>query len=338
MKIAFVVTPCLPASTKGYSGIEKVAYLLANEVGKKHNVTLFASKESEKGNFELIETIKPAYNTPFLNRELIMLSLINEKLEDFDLIDWHIHYFDIIPKKYYEKSIFSSHGYSDHFPKESFGKSIILARSKVHAEILSKRFNTEVKYCYNPVDIDKFKSGEKEYFLFLSRICKEKGALNFIEIAKEFPNEKFILAGDDRPEHGANPIFINTILRNLPKNVEYLGEVTEDKKIELLSKAKALILPYDKDYFEVFGIIMVEALASSTPCFVIESGATNEILNGKGLTEYGYVANDLNELKNAISEFIKGKFDFNLNKLRERANEFSPDKIAEQYLNTINKS
>ncbi|MEM2525580.1 MAG: glycosyltransferase [Candidatus Methanomethylicaceae archaeon] len=341
-RIAFVVTPCLPIGTKGYSGLEKVAYLLANEVGKKHEVTVFAAKGSEKGNFNLVEVLKPGYNTPFLNRELIFMALINDKLENFDLIDFHIHYFHIVPNKFYRKAVFSSHGYLDFFPKESLGVVKIFARSKAHAELLSKRFNAEIDYCYNPVDVDKFKVEEKEdYLLFLSRICREKGAFNFLEIAKEFPNERFIMAGDDKPEHGADPLFVSIVLRNLTKNIEYLGEITEEKKIDLLSRAKALIVPYGKDitgeiYFEVFGIFIVEALASGTPCFVIDSGGVSEILNGKGLTEYGFVANNLDELKNALNEFLKGKIDFNPKKLRERANRFNPETIAEEYLKKIN--
>lgn len=342
VRIAFVVTPCLPAGTKGYSGLEKVAYLLANEVGKKHEVTLFAAEGSEKGNFELVEVIKPGYHSPFLNRDLIMISLINEKLNDFDKIDWHMHYFFYVPSKFYEKSIFSSHGYLDEFPPESFGKVKILARSKAHAEVLAKRSNTEVDYCYNPVDIDKFVIGEKEnYLLFLSRISREKGSHNFVDIAKEFPNEKFVMAGDDKPEHGADPFFIITLLRNLPKNISYLGEVSEEKKVELLSKARVLIVPYGNDfignlYFEVFGIFIVEALASGTPCFVIDSGGVSEILDGKGLTDYGYVAKNMEELKGALRDFLKGKIDFDPKKLRRRAERFKPEIIAEEYLRKIN--
>ena len=63
------------------------------------------------------------------------------------------------------------------------------------------------------------------------------------------------------------------------KNIEFLGEVTEAEKWELMKGAKAFIFPSEQ---EDFGIIPVEAMAAGTPVIALNQGGVKEtVVDGK---------------------------------------------------------
>lgn len=107
--------------------------------------------------------------------------------------------------------------------------------------------------------IEKYKIKNKEMVvLFVGRLSKQKGLEYLIEAAKKHPNIKFILAGDG--EEG-------TILKKIaPKNVVFKGFVSEDEKIDLLSRALIFCLP---SIGEGFGLVLIEAMASG--CAIIST-------------------------------------------------------------------
>ncbi len=143
----------------------------------------------------------------------------------------------------------------------------VISPSEPVARML-KEYQLNSKVIHVGIDLSKFKySEEKEdYFLFLGRLTYDKGITHFLEAATKLPNEKFKVAG-------LGPM-ANVVKKYQSKysNIEYLGYVTEEEKIELLKKAKLLILP---SRAETFGIVYVEAMASGTP--VIASNESREI-------------------------------------------------------------
>ena len=49
----------------------------------------------------------------------------------------------------------------------------------------------------------------------------------------------------------------------LPPDFEVLGEISQEEKVDLLRRAKAVLFPIDWD--EPFGLVMTEAMACGTP-------------------------------------------------------------------------
>jgi glycosyltransferase involved in cell wall biosynthesis len=337
MKICIVAPPCIPASSgKEYSGSEKVAWLLANELGKNNEVTLVAAKGSEKGNFRLIESIEPGYSTPYENREFLQWEKVKPLIlkEKWDVIDFHSRYYPINEVKNIARKICIS--YHDLNPQFVSYPLTFIARSKFHAEYLEKKFGWDIEWCYNPIKIEdyKFRKEKEDFFLFLGRMSYYKGPIEFVKICKEL-NLKGIMAGEDSIERGISPNELMGIFKELNGKIEYLGRISEEEKIDLLSRAKALISPLTEPYMAVFDLVIVEALASGTPVFTVDRGSPRELLNGLRLTPYGYVAKDLEELKKALKDFIEGKVGFESTKLRERAKEFSPEKIVNKYVEIL---
>jgi glycosyltransferase involved in cell wall biosynthesis len=113
--------------------------------------------------------------------------------------------------------------------------------------------------------------------LFLSRIESIKGPDIAIEIARR-SGRRLILAGN-RVEAGPERVFFDTqIASRIGRDgVEWVGEVDDVRKNQLLGSAAALVVPIQWD--EPFGIVFVEALAAGTPVITCARGATPEIVD-----------------------------------------------------------
>jgi glycosyltransferase involved in cell wall biosynthesis len=76
---------------------------------------------------------------------------------------------------------------------------------------------------------------------------------------------------------------------------EYVGEVNEHAKGELLGGALAMIFPID--WPEPFGLVMIEAMACGTPVIAFPRGSVPEIIN-QGVS--GFVASSVEDAVAAV--------------------------------------
>ena len=113
--------------------------------------------------------------------------------------------------------------------------------------------------------------------VFLSRVETIKGPDLAIAIAKA-SRRRLILAGN-HAERGPEREFWDTkIVPHLGHSgIEWVGEVNDAQKNELLGRAAALLVPIQWD--EPFGIVFAEALACGTPVLTCRRGATPEIVD-----------------------------------------------------------
>jgi glycosyltransferase involved in cell wall biosynthesis len=72
--------------------------------------------------------------------------------------------------------------------------------------------------------------------------------------------------------------------------VEFLGEVNESQKRELLQRANALLFPIE--WPEPFGLVMIEAFSCGTPVIAYRCGAVPEIMED-GVT--GFIVTNQDE-------------------------------------------
>ena len=80
---------------------------------------------------------------------------------------------------------------------------------------------------------------------------------------------------------------------------EYVGEIGEGEKDELLGNAYALLFPID--WPEPFGLVMIEALACGTPVIAYRNGSVPEVIDD-GVT--GFVVTDLRRARSRAVERI----------------------------------
>ena len=301
MKIAVVISPCVPARLDvGYGGLERVALMYAEMLAVDYDVTVFAAKGSKTENAKLVETVEPEFRGAEIERE--QYEMIKDKLNDFDVVTFHYH----SPP---EQGIWEVH---DLMPPRPINPPLkILARSKFHADFLTNHLGYVSDFCYNCIDMGEWDMAidKDDFILFFSRITRGKGAITFAKWCKEL-KIRGIIAGTDDVYKGANPEELIEFYKSLSSYTEFIGEVTHKEIARIMPFAKALVLPYDQRYFiPVFDLVIVEALACGTPVLTIKTGATTEIL-GEGKTRIGYTANTLDELKRAIKKLKRLKFDY----------------------------
>ena len=112
--------------------------------------------------------------------------------------------------------------------------------------------------------------------VFLSRVESIKGPDIAIAIARQ-ARRRLIIAGN-RAERGPEQAFWDReIAPHLGRDgIEYIGEVGDTAKNDLLGRAAALLVPVQWD--EPFGIVFAESLAAGTPVISCPRGALPEIV------------------------------------------------------------
>ncbi len=144
---------------------------------------------------------------------------------------------------------------------------------------------------------NKFDDG---YLLFLGRICGDKGAYEAIEFASAVGLPLKMAGKVDSADQSYFDELICPVLtgqRTVSCPVEYVGEIDEAKKVELLAGAKAVIYPVK--FEEPFGLVIAESMASGVPVVAMRRGAIPELIVD-GVT--GIVADSLEEMVRRFRE------------------------------------
>jgi len=152
---------------------------------------------------------------------------------------------------------------------------------------------------HHGVDAGEFPVGDGEgddagpYLLFLGRLSDDKGAHRAVEVARK-SGVRILLAGKMR-EVWERAYFHERVEPLLGPDAEYLGEVSHERKIELLGGASALLFPIR--WNEPFGMVMLESMACGTPVLAFPEGAAPEVVDD-GLT--GYLCEDESAMVEAV--------------------------------------
>lgn len=137
--------------------------------------------------------------------------------------------------------------------------------------------------------------GDGGYGLFLGRMCMEKGVHTAAAVAKSAGLPLRIAAKLSEPaEHEYFKTYVAPLLGH---GIDFIGEIEEKEKIELLGKARCLLNPID--WPEPFGMVIVEALACGTPVVSRPRGSIPELVDD-GRT--GFLRETNEELAAAIRE------------------------------------
>ena len=133
--------------------------------------------------------------------------------------------------------------------------------------------------------------------LFVGRFAFNKGLDVLMTVARRLELEGktkevlFQLAGD-------GPLMATYQAMGLPKNVELLGRVEDERLFKLYSGCDALLLP---TRFEGMPTVVLEAMARSRPIMVSDVGASAELVDG--LNGYLLPKGNADALYTAVMEF-----------------------------------
>ena len=172
-----------------------------------------------------------------------------------------------------------------------------IANSNTVRERISKYYRRHSDIIYPPTQIEKFyiSKKEKKYFVTGGRIVPYKRFDLVIQAFNRLGCPLKIFG--DGPE-------LEKLKKIAKNNIEFLGRISDEKKVEILSEAKAFIHPQIED----FGITPVESMASGRPVIAYrEGGATETVIAGK--TGEFFEKQTWESLFQAVLDFDLEKYD-----------------------------
>jgi glycosyltransferase involved in cell wall biosynthesis len=178
-------------------------------------------------------------------------------------------------------------------------------------------------------------SDPEDYYLTFSRIAPYKGVHEAIYVAKQL-GIRLLVAG--HVGRYADPGYVEWVKSQCTGNIEWVGEVDNKRKIELMSKAKGTIflpnwqaLRYNTPRpVESFGISVVESLMCGTPVFTVNNmGGHVEILSRvmQSIPPGMIIVND--NWRSMLSYTV------NREKLAEAARYFSVGRYAKELIDAV---
>jgi len=268
-----------------YGGTERVVSWLSEAlVLAGHDVTLFASGDSltmAKLEPMVPKALRLANVRDHVPSTLLMLDEVRRRADEFDIIHFHV---DILPFPLFEalahKCVMTLHGRLDlaeaHPVYERFASIPLVSISAAQRRPMPEGVNWLATIHHGlPANLYKPGAGAGGYLLFLGRIAPEKRPDRAIEIATRANIPLKIAAKVDAADEEYFKEKIAPLLGN--PLVEFVGEVNDTQKQDLLGNALALLFPID--WPEPFGLVMIEALATGTPVIAWPQGAAPEVLD-----------------------------------------------------------
>ena len=309
MRIALIAPLFETVPPRGYGGIERVVASLCDGLTERgHLVTLFASAGSRTAaqlvpgsNAPLREYMTPGElqeTAPHLH--LAMISEVYRRADDFDVIHSHVEpytfpFADLVDTP----TVITAHGTLEPpIVAEILGRYPRIRLVSISRAQRMPLRSLSVKWAGNvyngvPVEDYSFRTQHGDYLAFLGRITPAKRPDRAIEVARRARLPLKVGAKIDPSdqiywEEEIGPLFA-------ANDVEFLGEVDDAAKVELLSGAYATLMPID--WAEPFGLAMVESLACGTPVIALRRGSVPEIIDD-GRT--GWICNTVDDMVAAI--------------------------------------
>jgi hypothetical protein len=316
MKIAIVVPPWFKVPPARYGGIEAIINILANGlVSKGYEVALFTVGKSKSKSrlFKMFDNEMKAYlnaePSSFLNIAVThAFYSYNEILKnDYEIIHDNTWKEGLCCAAFIDKPVV----HTIHSPIDEENKrfyNLFKNISNIHFVTISdfqQKCLPDLNYAatvHNAVELTYYPySDTKENFLlYIGRFNPQKAPHRACIVAKKV-GMRLILAGKIN-EKSEQVYFDRYIRKYLSKDIVYLGEVSEQKKLYLFSKATAFLFPVE--WAEPFGITLIEAMACGTPVVTFRKGATPEIVEHE---KTGYVVNTMAEFVKAVKRVDKIK-------------------------------
>jgi glycosyltransferase involved in cell wall biosynthesis len=279
-----------------YGGTERVvSYLTEELVAQGHEVTLFASGDSQTS-ARLIPSGRRALRldgscVDQLACHYLMLENVIERAHEFDILHFHVDYLHFpFSKRCAVPHLTTLHG------RLNIPELVLLHRAFPEAPLVSISMSQRkplpwanwIGNVYHGLPSPTFApgSGRKNYLAFIGRIAREKRVDRAVKIAVKSGMSLRIAAKIDPSDREYYEKEIKPLLQH--PLVEYIGEISEEQKPAFLGDAYAQIFPID--WPEPFGLCMIEAMSLGTPTIAFDCGSVSEVIRD-GVT--GFVVNSV---------------------------------------------
>ncbi|REF37991.1 glycosyltransferase family 4 protein [Thermasporomyces composti] len=310
MRVALVATTGFTVPPPRYGGINRVVKALADGlVDRGVDVTLFAAGGSRTRARLRAVPERPVSELPLAERSRYQryqqqqLLAVARAAGEFDLIHSHVEHLLPLARRDLPAPLLTTM----HNPLDDPGKRALLATlPEVLAVSLSYDQRRPVAdlpqvrwmgNAYEGVEGAHLHLGTGEgdergpYFCYLGRVERRRDVAGVIDIAVR-AGVRLKVAGSVYPaDLDYWKTEVEPRLRRYSDQVEWLGELDDAEKGELLRGAQALLMP--SRLREAFGLVFVESLACGTPVIARPRGSLPEIVRD-GV--HGYLREDVDDL------------------------------------------
>lgn len=208
----------------------------------------------------------------------------------------------------------------------------IVTNSRNTQRRIRKYYGRDASVIYPPIPVERYRTIEYgNFWLSVNRLYPEKRIELQIEAFRRMPEETLLIVGGaGRGDHSAG--YAKKIVKNLPKNVKFLGERGEKELIELYGRCRGFIATArDED----FGMTPVEAMAAGKAVVAVrEGGFLESVVHGKT----GYLVEpDVKDIIKAVKKVSEGPERFADNCIR-RAQIFSEERFIREMREEVEKA
>jgi glycosyltransferase involved in cell wall biosynthesis len=303
VRIAQIAPLAEAVPPKLYGGTERVvSYLTEELVAQEHDVTLFASGDSQTA-AKLVpcvpQGLRLAGIRDHIASHLVMLNTVRRRADEFDIIHFHL---DLLQYPLFQdlahKCVTTLHGRLD-LPDfqpvyHAFPHMPLVSISDDQRRPMPPHVNWLATVHHGlPSSVCPFHPKGGDYLAFLGRISPEKRPDRAIEIANRAGVPLKIAAKVDKVDQDYFEEAIRPLLGH--PLVEFIGEINEQEKHGFLGNALALLFPID--WAEPFGLVMIEAMSAGTPVIAWHHGSVSEVIED-GMS--GVVVDSIDQAVSAV--------------------------------------
>jgi glycosyltransferase involved in cell wall biosynthesis len=317
-----------------YGGTERVvSYLTEELVRLGHDVTLFASADSET-RARLVAGCPRALWRDAEVRETLphhvrLMELVFRDAGRFDVIHFHTDYVHFpLVRRHRCPSVTTLHGTVHPHDLgallEEYRDVPLVSISDDQRRPIPHANWRGTVYHGLPRDAFTFRADRGAYLAYLGRASPEKRVDRAIAIARRSGVPLKIAAKIYPEERRYFDEALAPLIAASGPLVEFVGEIGDRARDELLGNAAALLFPIE--WPEPFGLVMIEALACGTPVIAWRRGSVPEILED-GVT--GCIVDSVDEAVAAVTR-IDGMSRATCRRVFEER--FDASRMAREYL------
>ncbi|HEY9672663.1 MAG TPA: glycosyltransferase family 4 protein [Waterburya sp.] len=292
-----------------YGGTELIVSLLTDELVRRgHEVTLFASGDSiTKAHLQFVHEQALRLDEKIKESALyeqMMLAKVYQQAHHFDIIHSHMGCI-ALPYCGFVKTptVHTTHGIFTPDNEKMFRQFAWQPYISISEAQREPRLGLNyIHTVYNGIDTNVYRFQETPsqppYLAFVGRLSPEKGPEGAIKIARALGLPLKMAGKIDPVDRNYYKETLEPLIDG--EQIQYLGEVSHEEKVDLLAGATVTLFPIT--WREPFGLVMIESMVAGTPVVGMALGSVPEVIaNGKT----GFVCHTLEQMIEAVPEAMK---------------------------------